>query len=540
MVPPACRVLVFLVLSCSLAVSQPYPKKQYTDLERQATRVFNLAKRNPLALYGFLLRMPKGADLHVHLSGGIYAETFLTEAKDDNLCINVSSLSLVKNVGMTQHLPQRPLCEKGAVPAGVAFQDQKLYDSMLDSLSMRGFVPSNGLAAHDQFFATFDRFNELEANHQGEWLDELANRAAAQNEQYLEIMQTPSFSKAAEIGTRLGWPGGVSSSRSSEESIVGSSKGELDRLRDQLFAHGLRDEVATDRKELNEALEVRNRIEHCGQKDAHQSCAVKIRYLYQILRNNTPQQVFAQTLLGFEVASVEPNVVGINFVQPEDAYFSMSEYKRQMRMLDYLHSIYPKVHISLHAGELAPGLVRPEGLRFHIHDAVDVGHAERIGHGVDIMYEDEPKALLKELAARHVLVEVNLTSNEVILGVAGRSHPLPLYMAANVPIALSTDDEGVSRTNLTNEYKRAVIEFNLTYPQLKEIVRASMEHSFAAGQSLWAVPDRHFRVVNACAKQPLGVGTPSKECATFLNRNEKAADEWELERRFHLFETKLP
>ena len=58
----------------------------------------------------------------------------------------------------------------------------------------------------------------------------------------------------------------------------------------------------------------------------------------------------------------EPGFVGINFVQPEDGFVSMRDYTLQMKMLDYLHSVYPQVHISLHAGELAPGLVPPEGL----------------------------------------------------------------------------------------------------------------------------------------------------------------------------------
>ena len=160
-------------------------------------------------------------------------------------------------------------------------------------------------------------------------------------------------------------------------------------------------------------------------------------------------------LLAFEVASVDPRVVGINLVQPEDGYVSMSEYHRQMLMLDYLHSVYPHVHIALHAGEIALGLVPPDGLRFHIREAVDLGHAERIGHGVDVMYENEPQALLKELAERHIMVEINLTSNDVILGVSAPWHPLPNYRAAGVPVALSTDDEGVSRIDLTHEYTRA-------------------------------------------------------------------------------------
>ena len=174
---------------------------------------------------------------------------------------------------------------------------------------------------------------------------------------------------------------------------------------------------------------------------------------------------------------------------PEDGYISMSEYHRQMLMLDYLHSVYPTVHISLHAGELAPGLVPPDGLRFHIREAVDLGHAERIGHGVDVMYENEPQALLKEMAARHIMVEINLTSNDVILGVTAPWHPLPTYRAAGVPIALSTDDEGVSRIDLTHEYTRAAMEFNLSYLDLKNSARTSLEHSFLPGASLWQQPD---------------------------------------------------
>jgi adenosine deaminase len=112
---------------------------------------------------------------------------------------------------------------------------------------------------------------------------------------------------------------------------------------------------------------------------------------------------------------------------PEDGYISMRDYALQMRMLDYLHAQYPKVHITLHAGELSRGHGAPEGLKFHIRMAVEEGHAERIGHGVDVMYEDRPWELMKEMAERHVMVEVNLTSNDVILKVRGADHPFMLY-----------------------------------------------------------------------------------------------------------------
>jgi adenosine deaminase len=210
-----------------------------------------------------------------------------------------------------------------------------------------------------------------------------------------------------------------------------------------------------------------------------------------------------------------------------------------MGMLDYLHGQYPKVHITLHAGELTEGLVPPEGLKFHIRMAVEQGHAERIGHGVDVMYEDLPWELMKEMAERHVMVEVNLTSNDVILNVKGADHPFMLYRRAGVPVALSTDDEGVSRIDLTHEYVRAADTYPLSYHELKLMVRTSMEHSFLPGESLWArrTPENLQLPVAACRGQ-LGNERPTGACATLLRNSEKARQEWELEQRFHTFESK--
>jgi len=534
-----------------------------TPGEQRAVRAFEAAKSdkaNALALEAFLAKMPKGGDLHMHLSGAVYAETFLKDAAADNLCVNPNpkSLSFVKNVGLTnagiaKDSPAGPVCPEGDVPAASVFQNQKLYDALVDAFSMRGFVPSAGVSGHDQFFATFDRFGGLDKSHAGEWLDEVATRAAGQNEQYLEVMQTPSFFDLAPLWNSLGWPplrGVLDASRDKDSAdgsapgfegdATGTSRAELSALREKLLAGGLRKEAALDAKEMDDALAARNRIEHCGEANAAAACAVKIRYLYQVLRAFPPQQVFAQTLLAFEVASADANDVGLNFVQPEDATLAMSEYNRQMHMLDYLHGVYPKVHISLHAGELAPGLVPPAGLKFHIREAVELGHAERIGHGVDVMYETNPRALLKEMAARHVMVEINLTSNDVILGVVPPHHPLPEYRAAHVPVALATDDEGVSRIDLTHEVVRAAMEYGLGYLDLKAMARASLEHSFLPGESLWAKPDDFTRMKAACAGQAAGTELPSAKCQALLKSSERAAEQWELERRFAAFEASLP
>jgi adenosine deaminase len=528
--------LMLLVVSPAMLHAQAA-----TPSEMRAAKALDAAlssDANALELEAFLARMPKGADLHMHLSGAVYAETFLKEAASGNLCVNPNTFTLVKNIGLVN---AGPICAPDEVTAASVLQNQKLYDELVDAFSMRSFVATPGVSGHDQFFATFDRFDALDNSHAGEWLDEVATRAAVQNEQYLEVMQTPSFFGLAPLWNSLGWPTTpAGATPDSEGDAAGTSRAELDSLRTKLLAGGLRTEVALDMKEFDDSLAARNRIEHCGQSNAAPACAVKIRYLYQVLRANPPQQVFAQTLLGFEVASADPNVVGLNFVQPEDATLSMSEYNRQMHMLDYLHSVYPKVHITLHAGELAPGLVPPDGLRFHIREAVELGHAERIGHGVDVMYENDPRSLLREMAEKHVMVEINLTSNDVILGIKPPYHPLPEYRAAHVPVAISTDDEGVSRIDLTHEFVRAVMEYNLNYLDLKTMVRTSLEHSFLPGDSLWAKPDDFTRAKTACAGQTLGAASPTAACAALLKSSERATQQWELEHRFTAFEASLP
>jgi adenosine deaminase len=484
-----------------------------TEGERRGTLNLEAARTNPLQLRNLLKKMPKGADLHNHLSGAVYAESWIRAAAEDKLCVNLASLSFAK--------PGEAGCGNGKAPAAEAYKDQHLFDALVDAFSMRGFVPSPGVTGHDHFFDTFAKFGATDHHHLGEWLDEVATRADSQNEQYLELMHTPDFGHAAAIAGEIGW------------------HDDLAQLRDALLAHGLRDEVPLATKAMDEAEGLRRQREHCGQPDASSACRVEIRYLCQVLRGFPKQQVFAQTLLYFEIAAADPRFVGINFVMPEDGYISMSDYALHMRMIAFLRKLYPKIHLTLHAGELAPGLVPYEGLCCHIRLAVEEAKAERIGHGVDIMYENHPHELLKEMARGHIMVEISLTSNDVILGVSGKDHPFPLYRQFGVPVALATDDEGVSRIDLTHEYVRAVQTYNLNYRELKQIVRTNLEHIFLPGESLWRAPDNFTQAVSACAKDSLGSEKPSSACSSFLKSSDKATQQWELERRFHQFESEL-
>ncbi|MGY3618187.1 hypothetical protein [Bradyrhizobium sp. USDA 10063] len=183
-------------------------------------------------------------------------------------------------------------------------------------------------------------------------------------------------------------------------------------------------------------------------------------------------------------------------------------------------------------GELTLGLVTPEQLHSHIREAVVTGGARRIGHGVDVMYEDRPYELLQMLSNRHIAVEIALTSNRLILGVAGKQHPFPIYRRLHVPLVIATDDEGVSRTDMTNELVTAVTSYGLTYSDVISLERNSLEYSFLPGQSLWE-DTTNWQLTPVCRNSPKD--HPSSACTALLKRSKKAELEWKYERALEQF-----
>jgi adenosine deaminase len=477
--------------------------------EQRTARRLESIRKDPSQLLAFLQAMPKGGDLHNHLAGAIYAENWIDYAVQDNLCVDRSTSSLLAP-------PCDESCAKYSNKPAVrcAYGDHVFYNQLIDAWSMRNWTPGEG-SGHDHFFATFDKFLLAELNSVGNQLAEVATRAAADRLQYVELMYTADGMAAATLGAKLGW----------DE--------DFGRMRERLLSGGLKDVLTETRTKLDRNEARKQELLACGTAHADPGCQVTIHYLYQVLRGLPREAVFAQILLGFEFAQADRRFVGLNLVMPEDWYVPMHDFELHMKMLDFLHKTYPAVHISLHAGELARGLVPPEGLRFHIRESIEQGHADRIGHGVSVMNERDPLGLLKEMSARNVLVEICLTSNAKILEVEGANHPLPAYLKYNVPVALATDDQGVSRSDMTEEYLRAEQAYGFSYLALKKMARQSLEHSFLPGDSLW---HDNFQVANGCANDQPEKGKLSATCEKLLGASEKARVQWQLEKELADFE----
>src|SRR6218665_3643335 len=156
----------------------------------------------------------------------------------------------------------------------------------------------------------------------------------------------------------------------------------------------------------------------------------------------------------------------------------MRDYSLHIQMFKFMKARYPDVKLALHAGELALGMVPPEGLKFHITEAVGVAGAQRIGHGIDISHERDALRLIQTLRERDIPIEVNLTSNEFILGVKGAAHPVELYRKHGVPFIISTDDSGVTRHTLSNEYVLFASRYKPTYTEVKKLSYDSLRYAF--------------------------------------------------------------
>lgn len=431
------------------------------DAAEAATAKRLAAIRNQaLALQVFLRDMPKGGDLHNHLSGSIYAESYLRWAADDQLCLVVATFTIVA-----------PPCDPsmGKPPVSAVMQNSALYNEAIDAMSMRNWPP--GLNGHLHFFQAFGKFGLTSAAHTGDMVAEVTARAAAEHVSYLELMVTPDGGVASRLGREAGWP------------TDGATPAGMTQLRTKLLASGWGDVLAQTKQRLD-AFEARRReVLKCGTSDADAGCLVTVRYIAQVARAAPREEVFAQILAGFELAANESRVVGLNLVQPEDDPVAIRDFSLHMNMIAFLRPFYPNVHIALHAGELSDGLVPPEVLRSHIRESVRTGHAVRIGHGADAMQEDDPYGLMRELAAKKVLIEIALSSNDMILGVKGARHPLRTYLQYGVPVALVTDDYGVARSSHTLEWLKAVQEQGLDYLTIKRMIRNSIEYSFADPQT---------------------------------------------------------
>lgn len=463
-----------LVVSLSGCLCTPdhrsEPADQWADVPFWAPQIdgiekrFELAKRTEPELITFLRRMPKGADLHNHVSGAAYAEYNLHSAAEKKLHYNLR----------TNKFTHEALLANEVITVEELISNLDYLSSYLDSVSMRGWYPNTD-SGHDHFFQAFVHFGDERSRE--DMLVEILRRNHYQQVQYLELM-VRSVPKA--IKKRL---------------VAELTDFDIDDL-EAAYNHlaplaNTPETVAAIKSFLDEREQyVQAQLEaDSGIRITGDDPDISLRYVSQLKRYVSLPTFFVDALTAMTVMQHDERVVALNMVAAEDHPRALQNFTAQMKILDFLWQKMGHPNITLHAGELVLRESPVEPMWNRISQSIEKGHALRVGHGIAVAWEENVVALLEHMRDNHIVVEICLSSNESILGVVGKAHPFMLYRRAGVPVTICTDDEGISRSNLTMEYVKAVQRYDLDYGDLVELARNSIEYSFLPGESLFVEHD---------------------------------------------------
>ncbi|HYK44998.1 MAG TPA: hypothetical protein VEV83_07515, partial [Parafilimonas sp.] len=438
---------------------------------------FEHIRNNEAELTAFISQMPKGGDLHNHYSGAVYAESYINWVIEKDFWIDTQTLAVTPDV-------KAP----GTWTKFSALSSQGKLDlykqKLLQLWSTKDYYQTEDGGPEQHFFNTFPAFSPASSINYDSGLLELKRRAIAENVSYIELMLSrvnfpPKKINSADYNITLGQ---IQSRHDSLElrSVLAS-------LYDSVMKVPIQDSVKSFIRfvhSLHDSLNI-------------DTANFTMRYQTYIARTADAVTTFKNLVASFEAANRDSLIVGVNIVAPEDNPVSMRDYWLHMQMFAFCHQKYKSVKYSMHAGELAEGYVKPEELTWHIDEAVRVAGARRIGHGVDIGYEKNNYELLNYMRKHNVAVEINLSSNEFILGIKNDAHPITLYKRFHVPLVISTDDAGVNRSSLTEQYVLLASRYkNITYGDIKTFVYNSITYSFlddAKKQALKKDLDERFK-----------------------------------------------
>ena len=376
------------------------------------------ATATPTQLYRFLYAMPKGGDLHNHLTGAVRSEWFwdaatgaqargyiyYTRVRIEN-CAPYGhdefglgkALLLFKNI-QASTFDKLGTCEKS--------EFKRLQD--LDAREKEGWLNSMRLdqpyEGRNEFFdAIWDRINDLLLN------------PYLICDILLRNMQAFGAEGVVYLETQQGVEGAVKPDGSpySVDEVVG------------LYRRFLASPAA-------------------------KATGVEVRFQNALLRFTPNAEQRLRDLYAI-TDRYRDLYVGVNMVGRED-----NEKGYPLRFLPVLRELrhkYPDINLSIHAGE-------NDEPNSHIRDTLLLG-AQRIGHGVNLI--KDPETMLR-MRYGPFMVEINLISNLLLEYVSDYSqHPFPEYLRTGIPVALSTDDRGMWDSNMSDEFYVAVKEFNLSW-----------------------------------------------------------------------------
>ena len=199
---------------------------------------------------------------------------------------------------------------------------------------------------------------------------------------------------------------------------------------------------------------------------------IQVRLIASVNRHESPE--LAEQVAWLAAAHTEDGIVGMDLAGNE------AEFSAEPFAGIFSEAKQAGLHLTIHAGEWAGA--------DNVREAIEKVGAERIGHGVRVIDDENVVALARE---RGTTFEVCVTSNYQSGVVPALSnHPLPRMLQADLNVTLNTDDPSVSRIDLTHEFKLAHEDLGLPMNILKRSILAAAKASFLPADEREALHDQ--------------------------------------------------
>jgi adenosine deaminase CECR1 len=385
-------------------------------------------------VYRVLYYMPKGGDLHNHLSGSNFSEWWYEAALAE------------KERGYEYYTKVR--IENCVEFGGDEYGGDPYY------LMFRNIMAFEYELLSDCEKREYKRLEDLDKNEKAAWMDSIR-------------LDKPYEGRDEFFGTHwprmnaLGWNPWLQAETLFLNMRAFGAEG-LSYLETQVSISGF---VNPDGSPIEREQAVEILRDRLAEKDAL-ATGVSVRLQVSILRFHPAAEEHLRSVYEF-VHDNSDLFVAVNMVGRED-----NDKGYPARFLDTLRDLrrqYSGVRLSIHAGEV-------DEPNYHVRDTLLLG-ADRIGHGINLISDDETMRLMRY---GPYLVEINLISNLLLNYVSDYAqHPFPEYLRTGIPVALSTDDRGMWDSTMTDEFFVAVTEFNLSWEEIKRLSRNSLAFAFA-------------------------------------------------------------
>ncbi|MCB1112154.1 MAG: hypothetical protein KDK72_05800 [Chlamydiia bacterium] len=447
--------------------SKSYPTK-FCEVVELVSRLFEVIKGDVTKIRDICRRLPK-ADLHTHNTGAVYPADWMRLALLYDLLFNPHTLRFTD-----KKLNGLWLRAKDSLG--------EYSEKLTNKTTVKGVV--EGADPHSSFYNSFQLCEDIA--DVTNWKDKNAPVFRTNHEQNVSLVEERIDVCIEESEVPSTWKKAFDNANLSDE-----------------FFESIFNTLVTEHKSVldSKIQATKDQLAQCIHSDATTGkevpytdieSPVVFRYFVDISRENDFPLFCANLIFAVRLYQEIEGIIGFDIAGDESSWHAIISFQQQIKFIEYLEKSgkLEDIHIVLHTGELTVATVKDK--RWFENRAIEtlsikIGtRLRRLGHLCSIERESRRTEVLNELLERDIAVELNIGTNEIILGYTkGKREYLKILKKAGIPLIPCSDDEGYTKIDLTEIYVKLILEEDFTIHDIIECLRNGIRFSCLKGEEIF-------------------------------------------------------